>query len=186
VFACCSPAGLGSDTSRWAAADLLLAARTHDRGARAAGRRSLAYATYFMRGDGAVSCCGGAYTQAYWFSDGYADYLKSFSLALAADPRLAPAGQDHLLGSTSVVQSVAYAPGRVAYRTFASRAVETLRLSFTPTRVLAGGRAVPRRHDLRREGFVVERAGGSFTVRIRHDHARDVIVTTRPSGRDRA
>jgi hypothetical protein len=186
AFACCSPAGLGSDTSRWAAADLVLAARTHDRGARAAGQRSLAYATYFMRDDGAVSCCGGEYAQAYWFSDGYADYLKSFSLALAADPRLAPAGQDHLLGSTSVVQSVAYAPDRVAYRTFASRAVEVLRLSSAPTGVVAGRKALPRRKDLRRQGYVVERAGGSFTVRIRHDRARDVAVTTRPSGRDRA
>jgi hypothetical protein len=186
AFACCSPAGLGSDTSRWAAADLLLARRTHDRDALAAGRRSLAYATYFMRGDGAVSCCGGKYTQAYWFSDGYADYLKSFSLALAADPRLAPARQDHLLASTSVVQSVAYAPGRVAYRTFARRAVEVLRLSSAPIRVVAGGKALTRRHDLRRQGFVVERAGGSFTVRIRHDRARDVVVTTRPSEPDRA
>lgn len=176
-FGCCSPAGLGSDTARWAAAALLLAARTRDPGGGATARRSLAYATYFMRGDGSVSCCGAGYPQAHWFSDGYADYLQAFSRALAADPRLAPRGQDHILGSTSVVRSVRYSPHRVVYRTFSVHSIEVLRLSFLPSRVLAGGRALPRRHDVRREGYVVRRLGhGDVVVRVRHDRARGVVL----------
>jgi hypothetical protein len=176
AFGCCSRAGLGSDTARWAAANLLLAARTGDGSARATGRRSLAYATYFSRGDGTVSCCGAGYPHSDWFSDGYADYLKSFSWALAADPLLAPPREDHLLGSTSVVQAVAYRPRRVAYRTFAARSVEVLRLAFDPARVLAG-RALPRRADLRREGYVVRRlADGDAVVRVRHDRARRIVI----------
>jgi hypothetical protein len=172
-FACCSAAGVGSDTARWAAAGLLLAARTGDRAVRATARHSLAYATYFMRSNGAVSCCGAHYPQSYWFSDGYADFLKSFSWALAADPQLAPAGEDHLLGSTSVVQSVTYRPDRVAYRTFAPRSVETLRLSFVPSRVLADGRQLKPRGDLRAVGFVVH----GDVVRIRHDAARRIVIS---------
>lgn len=176
-FGCCSPAGLGSDTARWAAASLLLAVRSHDPGGAAAARRSLAYATYFMRDDGAVSCCGAQYPQSYWFSDGYGDYLSAFSWALAADPRLAPPRQDHLLDSTTVVRAVAYRPGRVAYRTFASRSTEVLRLSFVPAGVLAGGRLLPRRRNLRRQGFVVRPVGdGDVVLRVRHDNAQRVVV----------
>jgi len=177
AFACCSPAGLGSDTARWATAALLLSRDTHDADMGATGRHSLAYATYFMRSDGVVSCCGAQYPEADWFSDGYADYLQSFSLALAADPRLAPAQEDHVLGSTSVVQSVRYERHSVAYRTFANNSVEVMRLAFVPGRVLADGRALQRRHDLRRPGFVVSRLGDrDAIVRVRHDDARNIVV----------
>jgi hypothetical protein len=176
-FACCSPAGLGSDTARWAAANLLLADRTSDRAARTSARHSLAYATYFMRSDGAVSCCGADYPQSYWFSDGYGDYLKSFSWALAADPRLAPPHEDHILSSTSVVQAVRYRPRRVVYRTFAARSVEVLRLSFVPTRAVAGGRTLRRRPNVRRQGYTVQPlSGGDVVVRVRHDDARRIAV----------
>lgn len=177
AFACCSPAGLGSDTARWGAAMLMLATRSHDGAAGATARRSLAYATYFMRGDGAVSCCGARYPQPYWFSDGYGDYLSAFSRALGADPRLAPPGQDHVLASTSVVRSVTYGSGRVAYRTFAARSTEVIRLAFRPARVLADGRLLPQRRDLRRQGFVIERVGnGDFVLRVRHDLAHRVLL----------
>jgi hypothetical protein len=178
AFGCCSAAGLGSDTARWAAATLLLSRRTDDGAAHATGRRSLAYATYFMQSNGVVSCCGSGYPDADWFSDGYADYLKSFSWALAADPNLAPAHEDHLLGSTSVVQAVTYAPRRVSYRTFARRSVETLRLSFDPSRVAAGGRVLVRRRNLGSQGFVSRRLGdGDVVVRVRHDDARRVVIS---------
>jgi hypothetical protein len=177
-FGCCSAAGLGSDTARWAAATLLLSRRTDDADAHATGRHSLAYATYFMQSDGVVSCCGAHYPDADWFSDGYADYLKGFSWALAADPQLAPPHQDHVLASTSVVQRVTYTRRRVSYRTFARRSVEILRLSFVPSHVSAGGRALPRRHDLRRQGFVVRQLGhGDVELRLRHDDARRVVVS---------
>lgn len=177
AFACCSPAGLGSDTARWAAASLLLSQRDRDDAAAATARRSLAYATYFMRPDGAVSCCGAQYPQSYWFSDGYSDYLSAFSRALAADPSLSPPGQDHLLGSTSVVRNIKYSLHRVAYRTFAARSLEILRLSFVPTEVLAGGRPLPARRDLRQQGFVIQKLSrGDIALRVRHDRAHNVVV----------
>ena len=175
-FACCSAAGLGSDTARWAAAEALYAERTGDAAARSSARSSLAYATYFMRSDGAVSCCGDDLPQT-WFSDGYADYLKSFSWALGALPQLAPPGENHLLRSTSVVQHVSYRRTAVAYRTFAPRAVEVLRLRFRPARILAGGEPLPRRRSLARQGYTLRSLGnGDLVVAVRHEHARRILI----------
>jgi len=173
---CCSPAGLGSTTSRWAAVHALLAERTGDRAARETAFRSLNYATYFARADGRIACCGQRSYNTYWFSDGYGDYLRSFSWAMAALPELAPKGRDHLLGSTSVVRSVSYGRRRLAYRTFDRRAQEVLRLTYRPARVVAGSRALPLRSALDGEGYTATPIGGDVVVRIRHDHARLVRV----------
>jgi hypothetical protein len=174
---CCSPAGLGSTTSRWAAVNAQLSAATGDEEARERAVRSLNYATYFAAGDGRISCCGRRGFNEYWFSDGYADYLRSFNWAMAAIPELAPVGQDHLLGSTSVVQAVSYRRGRLDYRTFDRRSVEVLRLSYRPGHVRAGARTLAERSELGGEGYVVRPLGqGDFAVRIRHDDAFRISV----------
>jgi len=165
---CCSPAGLGSDTARWAAVEALLAARTGDARVRRDAIASLSYATYFARGDGLVSCCGRRFPQPYWFSDGYGDYLGAFNVAMGALPQLAPRGQSHLLRSTSVVQRISYTRAGVRYRTFDRAGVELLRLSFRPTRVLAGGRAGAR--------LVRTLRGGDLLVRIRRNGVREVEI----------
>jgi poly(3-hydroxybutyrate) depolymerase len=173
---CCSRVGLGSTTSRWAAANALLYARTGDQRARELAIRSLNYSTYFEAGNGLISCCGQRSFNTFWFSDGYGDYLRSFNWAMAAMPELAPKRRDHLLGSSSVVQSVSYARRRVAYRTYDSASTEVLRLSFRPDKVSAGA-AVSERADLSVEGYVVRAlGGGDFAVRIRHDHARRILI----------
>ena len=79
---------------------------------------------------------------------------------MALLPELAPKRQNHLLGSTSVVRSVAYARNRVTYTTFAAAATEVLRLRFRPVRVVGGT-------------YTVEPAGGGdYIVRVRHDGAQ--------------
>lgn len=162
---CCSPVGLGSTTSRWAVANAELFARTGDARARELAIRSLNYATYFAANGGLVSCCGQRPQNTYWFSDGYADYLRSFNWGMTLLPELAPKRQNHLLGSSSVVQAVAYGINRVTYTTFAESATEVLRLRFRPTRVVGGD-------------YTVEPAGGGdYVVRIRHDHARRITLS---------
>jgi hypothetical protein len=175
---CCSPAGLGSDTARWAAVEALLAARTGDRYARRAATESLNYATYFARSDGLVSCCGGpGFRHPYWFSDGYGDYLGAFNWAMGALPALAPRGESHLLRSTSVIQRISYTHAGIRYRTFDPTAVDVLRLNFRPAKVLAGGSALKRRASLSADGYVIRTLGvGDVVLRIRHDAARTVSV----------
>lgn len=173
---CCSRVGLGSTTSRWAAANALLYARTGDERAREQAVRSLSYSTYFAASDGRISCCGQRPGNTFWFSDGYGDYLRSFNWAMAAMPELAPKRQNHLLGSSSVVQSVAYSRGSVAYRTFDADSTEVLRLRFRPRGVTAGV-ALPERDDLAAEGYVIQPlGGGDYAIRIRHDHSRRVRI----------
>ena len=174
---CCSRAGLGSTTSRWAAVNALLYAHTGDDHARELALRSLNYATYFARSDGRISCCGQRPTNTYWFSDGYADYLRSFNWAMAAMPELAPKSRDHLLGSTSVVREVTYRKRSLSYRTFDANGVETLRLSYAPRRIFAGAVLLTSSPDLAASGYSVRAAGGGdFIVRIRHDTARRIRI----------
>jgi pimeloyl-ACP methyl ester carboxylesterase len=173
---CCSRVGLGSTTSRWAAANALLYARTGDERAHEQAVRSLSYATYFAVRDGRISCCGQRPGNTFWFSDGYGDYLRSFNWAMAAMPELAPKRQNHLLGSSSVVQSVAYSQGGVAYRTFDTGSTEVLRLRFRPRSVTAGA-ALTEREDLAAEGYVVQPlGGGDYAIRIRHDRSRRIRI----------
>jgi acetyl esterase/lipase len=162
---CCSPVGLGSTTSRWAAANAELALRTGDDRLRDQAVRSLNYATYFVAKNGLVSCCGVRPQNTYWFSDGYADYLRSFNWAMASLPELAPKRQNHLLGSSTVVRSVSYARNRVEYTTFSRAATEVLRLRFRPAAVAGGS-------------FTMTPAGGGdYIVRVRHDDALRIVIS---------
>jgi hypothetical protein len=96
---------------------------------------------------------------------------------MAAIPELAPKRRDHLLGSSSVVQSVSYGRRRVMYRTFDASGTEVLRLAFRPRRIVAGGNVLAERSDLSAEGYVVQAlGGGDFAVRIRHDSARRIAL----------
>jgi hypothetical protein len=91
-------------------------------------------------------------------------------------PELAPKRQNHLLGSGSVVQSVAYSRKGVAYRTFDAASTEVLRLRFRPRRVTAGTTLLER-EDLDAEGYMIQAlGGGDYAIRIRHDRSRRVRI----------
>ena len=172
---CCSEAGLGSDTSRWGAVNALYAARTGNKGARVQAFRALNYATYFTDDEGRVACCGDDFDNPYWFDDGYADYARNFNWAMAALPELAPRGQDHLLGSTAVVQQVNYAQRAVRYRTFQADGTETLRLTFRPKKVTADGKVLA---PGARPGYTVTPLRhGDVVVRVFRDGAHEVAIT---------
>jgi hypothetical protein len=161
---CCSPVGLGSTTSRWAVANAELYRHTADPRTRELAVRSLNYATYFAAADGRISCCGQRPQNTYWFSDGYADYLRSFNWGMALLPELAPKRQNHVLGSSSVVRSVSYGRNRVSYETFADSGKEVLRLRYRPTSVAGGD-------------YTVESAGGGdYVVRVERTGAKRVTV----------
>jgi len=177
---CCSRAGLGSDTSRWAAINALYYERTHDGQAREDAFRSLNYAAYFADSEGRISCCGDGFQGQYWFSDGYSDYLRHFNWVMGAIPDLAPIGQDHLLRSSSVVRQVQYRDRSLSYRTFDKEAAEVLRLTYRPTKITAGGVALAERTDLAAEGYTVSSLpGGDYVVRVRHVQSPELAVTGR-------
>jgi len=173
---CCSRAGQGSHGGRWAAINALYAEKTGDSQAREDAFRSMNYATYFAQSDGRIACCGEDFHSPYWFSDGYADYLRHLNWIMGALPDLAPMGEDHILRSSSMIQKVSYQSNRVQYKTFDSEGISVLRLKFKPISVLAGSMALMRRGDLNQPGFTIEAAGADYIVRIKHAASTDVTV----------
>ena len=173
---CCSRAGQGSHGGRWAAINALYAEKTGDSQAREDAFRSLNYATYFARSDGRIACCGEDYHAPYWFSDGYADYLRHFNWTMGALPELAPVGENHILRSSSVIQKVSYAPHRISYRVFGTAGTAVLRLSFKPTRIKAGASVMVERRELNDTGYTIESAGHDYIVRVKHRDSAEVLI----------
>jgi hypothetical protein len=176
-FGCCSRAGQGDHTARWAAINALFFEKTRDGQAREDAFRSLNYGTYFAGADGRIACCGVDYHNVYWFSDGYADYMRHFQWAMGAIPEFAPAAENHLLRSSSVVQKVQYAARRVDYRTFDADASEVLRLKFKPSRILSGTVAMKERSDPKEEGYSLQPLpDGDWIVRVRHVNSGEMHI----------
>jgi|SRR5579872_133438 len=174
---CCSRAGLASDTSRWAAINAMYYERSGDSQAREDAFRSLNYSTYFAASDGRIACCGLDYADSYWFDDGYGDHIRNYLWAMGAIPEFAPAGENHLLRSSSVVQNVEYSQHKISYRTFDRSATEVLRLSFKPARITAG-QTLSERDDLREPGYTIRAlAGGDYVVRIRHHDSKEILIS---------
>ncbi|MGH7270403.1 MAG: hypothetical protein ACREJ3_08225, partial [Polyangiaceae bacterium] len=171
---------MGSHTARFGATSALWFRVTGNVRAREQAARSLNWATYMCRADGVVSV-GEDANEGWWFSDGYGDYIRHFLVAMAAVPDWAPAREDHLLSSTSVVRAIRYTPAQIAWTTFDADAVETLRLVDRPRSVAASGHNLaemsPKR-GLIGEGFTIEDlAGGGVLLRVRHRTRGEVVVT---------
>src|SRR5579885_1678421 len=96
------------------------------------------------------------YANSYWFDDGYGDHLRHYLWAMAAIPEFAPVGENHLLGSSSVVTRVSYEPHAITYRTFDQDSREVLRLKARPRRVTAGERDLTAVNAGGGDGFTVE------------------------------
>jgi len=94
--------------------------------------------------------------------------------ALWAVPEWAPAGATHLLGSSSAITHIDYAPGRLRYATFDAASEDVLRLGFVPRAVRVDGRALQAVHAGAREGYRYDPATG--VLRIRHRAGHEVEV----------
>ena len=175
---CCSRAGLGSHTSRWAGINAMYYEKTGDGAARENAFRSTNYATYFAADNGVVSCCGHTYRQpGTWFSDGYGDYLRHIMWVMGAIPELAPIGENHLVRSSSVVQDVKYGNNSVEYTTFDDSSTAVLRLAFKPGKVTAGGRTLRMRNDLTAPGWTWRPLESGGVARVHHRGGRKVTIT---------
>jgi hypothetical protein len=176
---CCSRAGLVCATAQWGAINAMYFDRTRDGQAREHAFRSLNYATYFEESDGKINAAGGDFEpDKYWFEDGYGDAGRNFMWAMAAMPEFAPIGENHLLSSTSVVQSVSYGETTIEYRTFDHVGTERLRLSFKPGNIVSGTTRLAMRDALTGPGYTVSNLpGGDFDVRVRHEQSNQVAIS---------
>lgn len=169
---------MSSHTARYASVRALWYEATGDQDSQERAFRSFNWATYSSRENGLVKTSLDEGT-GYWFSDGYGDYMRHFHRGMASVPEWAPADEDHLLGSTSVVRSIRYGEHEITYVTFDRRSREVLRLRREPAAVRAGAVALARTRvlDSGRQGFSVEPvAQGGFVVRIHHQHAKEIAI----------
>jgi len=96
---------------------------------------------------------------------------------MGAVPQWAPAGENHLLRSSSIAQKVKYGERSVEYRTFDQDATEVLRLNFKPSRIRAGGAALSERHDLEGEGYTLDALqSGDYVLPVRHTTSNQIAV----------
>ena len=169
---------MASHTSRFAANNALLFSLTGDLTAKDKAYHSLNWCTYMCRTNGVVIEGPAEFVAnpPCWFTDGHGDYIRNFMVALGAVPDWAPAGQNHITRSTSVVKSVIYAPtgDSINYTTFDPASTETLRVAFTPAAVIVNSLLLPRRNDLSQPGWVF--TDTNAVLRIRHDAGTRVQI----------
>ena len=181
-----------SHSSRQASAELQFAALTGDKSYITNAIRTLSWATYMVDYDGK-----NRYPRdENWLTDGYGDYIRHYLRSMAYYPDLAPAAQDHLLSSTSVIQLMEYPPyinkfwsSGVAedkvkftllnYHTFDEKAIEIIRLVQKPSEVFVNQISIPETEKTDIEGWNWQplEKGGILTVR--HWNGNKIIVLGR-------
>lgn len=129
---------MGSHTARYGSICAMWYERTGDEKYKAEACRFLNFATYMTLPDGFVAV--GPNWPGAWFSDGYSDYVRHFSDAMAAVPEWAPHNENHVLRSSSVVQNIDYKTDRIILRTFDNEGVLRVKLARKPREVIVGSK----------------------------------------------
>jgi len=177
-----------SHTSRQAADELYFYSLNNDIGRTKRAVLQLNWATYMVDIDGK-----NRYPRdENWLTDGYGDYVRHYLRAMAALPDLAPANQNHILYSSSIVQFVNYDgqpnkglvptkenAGKVLlhYRTYDTNGMEILRLAQKPLMVMQNDTIMMETKDGKGEGYLWKplAAGGILQI-TRQSGSRITII----------
>ncbi len=170
---CMTP--MGSHTARYASVCAMWYALNKNEWYKTEALENFNWATYCTSNSGFVSV--GPEWMAAWFSDGYSDYIKHFMDGLAAVPEWAPAGENHLLGSTGIVQNISYDLKKIAYRTYAPASTEVLRLKNLPVQVMIDGKEIKRADNLiSNDSWKWEKLKNGGILRINHISGKNVEI----------
>jgi len=148
--------------------------------ARELARRQAILCSYDARETGVVEdgIDGGQVVTGQWFNLAHPWPLRSLMEILAWQPDLMGANREnHIMRSSSVVRTVQYRRGRIAYSTSEAAAEDVLRLAFPPTRITADGHDVLPNRRLRNNSYTLQPlSNGDYIVTLRHDGCRDIVV----------
>jgi hypothetical protein len=165
-----------SHTSRQGAAELLYASKTGDMAAKEKGIRQLNWATYMVNDDGENTYPSYKMGET-WMTDGYGDYIRHYLRAMAAFPELAPAYQNHLVSSTSVIRRISYEKEKIQYDTFDKKSVEILRLSSKPKSVVSGEAKLTESDSAgQNESWNWKSLNSGGILRIEHQNEAKIII----------
>lgn len=166
---------MGSHTARYASVCAMWYALGKSEWYKTEAFENFNWATYCVSRSGFVSV--GPDWAAAWFSDGYGDYIKHFIDGMAVVPEWAPAGENHLLGSASIVQNISYDEKKIVYRTYLPASTEVLRLASLPKQIAVDGKAIKRVDNLTtEEGWKWEKLSDGGILRIKHLNGRNVKI----------
>ncbi|MBN1853009.1 MAG: hypothetical protein JW829_09810 [Pirellulales bacterium] len=150
--------------------------------AREVARRQCILSTYDIHETGVVEdgIDGGAPVTNAWFHLAHPWPLRQVLECVAWQPeQLGANRENHIVRCTSVVQSVHYRRGQIAYSTYDSPSPceDVLRLAFEPKSISADGKPLSCVEVLSNNGFTVQPlSNGDCIVRIRHDGSRDILI----------
>jgi hypothetical protein len=125
-----------SHTSRHASVELMYCEKTGECASKEDAIRRLNWATYTVDTDGKNRYI----RDDNWLTDGYGDYVRHFLRAMAAAPELAPATQNHLLRTSSVVQTIEYRTDKITYTKFDVDSQETFKIGVGQPKLVSGAK----------------------------------------------
>jgi hypothetical protein len=162
-----------SHTARQGAAELLFALKTGDAEARERGIRQLSWATYMVNTDGESTYPNNE----TWMTDGYGDYVRHYLRAMESFPELAPANQNHLVSSSSVIKKIEYQTDQIRYETFDGTSVETLRLTSKPKEIWANNQKISESDQIDKANSwqwkALEKGG---VLKINHGYKSPIVI----------
>jgi hypothetical protein len=168
-------APMGSHTARYASVCAMWYERTGEEWYRDQAYRFFNLATYMTDDNGVVRV--GPQWPGSWFSDGYSDYIRHFMDGLGAIPEWAPAGEDHLLKSTSVIQTIKYRDDGIEYSTFDDHSTDVLRITVKPMKVSVNGKALSENDIDQGDGWSWKPLEKGGILTINHASGNDISVT---------
>ena len=166
---------MGSHTARYASICALWYERTGNEWFREEAFRHFNYASYMAEPDGVVQV-GPTWGNEIWFCDGYTDYIRHFMEGLAAIPEWVPAGENHLLRSSSVVRAIAYSDKQLAFTTFDNSTMAVLRLASEPVSVRAGDKSLPLVTSEQEDGYTWRPLAVGGVLKVNNKSGNTVVV----------
>jgi len=161
-----------SHTSRQASVELQYAFLTGNQSFVKKAIMQLNWATYMVDFDGKNQ-----YPQDdIWLSDGYGDYVRHYLRAMSFLPELAPAGQNHLLSSTSTIQKISYETNKISFTTFDSGSEVLLRLASKPKSVTVSGKSLSQLDQLNGIGYTWNMIGNDGVMKMNYSHGTEVLI----------
>ncbi|MHC4122942.1 MAG: malectin domain-containing carbohydrate-binding protein [Planctomycetota bacterium] len=150
--------------------------------AREMARRQIILATYHCNEKGVVKDLidGGRYVAGAWFKIAHPAVLKYVLDVMAWMPGTFGASREnHIMRSSSVVNSVVYSEGRIEYSTFdaPSNTVDVLRLAFCPETITADDKNLKLRKELDSKGYTINKlSNGDCIITVRHDDYKSIVI----------
>ena len=161
-----------SHSSRQASVELMFAQMSGDTSYITNAIRTLNWATYTVAPDGRNRYI----RDDIWLTDGYGDYVRHYLRAMAAMPELAPADENHLLGSLSVITTVSYTADSITYRTFDNKSFEILRLTTKPEKILLNGKILEENDLQENTGWCWSALDNGGILRVTHEDGNALII----------